>query len=282
MKKKIKCFFIFLGAVYSTFSLAQIEEVAQPGNRPDSIFLLNGLDTQVLIKADSSLLKNNISSDSLSDSSNQSNRISSSLQKAIDAIDEKIPGLNRNDDSSDTSNKDLQKNQEAETNPKENSTGPSFYQVELAKGPPVKAFIERFEGHFLTPIIAPDIRGQQLELVEMMQKPLLLIFCSFLKGADETLIAQFSEWKYKLNKEILIVFLADETKDELNQLFPNLANNVHLIGDCRLLSEAVYAKEIGNPRLFYVDPFGTIRKVFQPHDFHQIDQLFHSLDLLMQ
>ena len=207
LKKKIKLFFIFLGAVYSTFSLAQIEEATQPGNRPDSIFLLNGLDTQVLIKADSSLLKNDTSSDSLSDSSNQSNSLSSSLQKAIDAIDEKIPGLNLKADSSDTSNKDSQMNQE--TNLKENSTGPSFYQVELAKGPPVEAFIGRFEGHFLTPIIAPDIRGQQLELVEMMQKPLLLIFCSFLKGAEETLIAQFSEWKNKLNKEILIVFLAD-------------------------------------------------------------------------
>lgn len=158
----------------------------------------------------------------------------------------------------------------------------SFFLIEEEEfSPPVEAMIRQFEGGPVTPIMAQDIFGTMHEINEYQGKKTCLIFCNFKEEKNKALIASFNRWQQSQTKSFKIIFLVDEPKEELSFLTKENLGHIAVIPNCRMLSEAVYGVEIGNPRLFFVDESGNIQKVYSSKSFNSHARLFQSLDLLL-
>lgn len=146
----------------------------------------------------------------------------------------------------------------AQTNEKQD-----HYLVEFEKfTPPTKDLIKSFENFPAEAFLAPDINGNEHFSGNYKGKYLILWFWSI---QDEVSLQQLSllndladNHKSKLN----IISFAEEEKSDVLDFAKTTPVSFPIIFKSKVFGDFAYGGDLGNGRIFVIDDFGIIKKVY--------------------
>lgn len=135
----------------------------------------------------------------------------------------------------------------------------SFFKVEFdAFSPPTKDMIMSFEGEEPMPFLANDIDGTEHFLKNYKGK---VVFVYFWNGECPSCLGQIASLNL-LHKEesdrLQIISFADENKAEASFLAETHGIEFPVLTNWRMLGEAAYGIELGDPRLFALNQDGVV------------------------
>jgi peroxiredoxin len=150
-------------------------------------------------------------------------------------------------------------------------TDSGHYLVEFEKfTPPVKDMIRSFEGFPATPFMANDMDNEERFLSDFQGKVSVLFFWNTKNAEAVSLFYDLNRLQKEIGeKKLAVIGMADDTRAEMDDFLVTNPANFIIIPNTRMLSEAVYAVELGYPRLFVIDSYGLIRCVIPGEYFSQ-------------
>lgn len=127
--------------------------------------------------------------------------------------------------------------------------------------PPIQAMIRQFEGFPCTPIQARDIDSIKHEVGGYRGKLTILFFWNTKSSTSLELIPSLNALLEKHSTKVKVLSFADELKSELRDFRLTQTIDFPIIPNSKMLGDAVYATELGYPRIFVLDEFGIIQLV---------------------
>ena len=143
----------------------------------------------------------------------------------------------------------------------------NFFLVELEpRSPEVEDLVQSFEGTSVVPIMAADLSGNQVSVLDQRDKVVLLWFWKL----DCDLCIQKIPILNQLQDEfpnLKIISYTANSKAEM-QTFAETTNiNFTVIPNAKMIAEGPYSGELGYPKMFFVDKKQIINWVFPSKDF---------------
>ncbi len=142
-----------------------------------------------------------------------------------------------------------------------------FFLVELEpRTPEVEDLVQSFEGTSVVPIMASDLDGNQVSVLDQRDKVVLLWFW---KLECEMCIQKISVLN-RLQQEfpnLKIISYAANTKAEMQTFAEQTALHFTVIPNAGMIAEGPYSGELGYPKMFFVDKQQIIKWVFPSKDF---------------
>ena len=133
----------------------------------------------------------------------------------------------------------------------------------LAQTAEQKAIIATYEGFPPMPFEAPDLNKQTHFLPDYKDQVVLLSFWNTETAACLQQIPVLNNlYQTYHDQGLVIIGFADETTDQLQTFLQAQSIDYPVIPNSKGLGEMAFAGELGYPRLFLIDKFGVIKRVF--------------------
>ena len=142
-----------------------------------------------------------------------------------------------------------------------------FFLVELEpRTPEVEDLVQSFEGTSVVPIMASDLDGNQVSVLDQRDKVVLLWFWKL----ECDLCIQKIPVLNQLQEEfpnLKIISYTNNSKAEMQAFAATTDINFSVIPNAEMISEGPYSGELGYPKMFFVDQKQIIKWVFPSKDF---------------
>ena len=142
-----------------------------------------------------------------------------------------------------------------------------YYLVEEEPfNPPDSAIIQDLMGKAAMAFMANDMDHKEQYLGNHLGQLTLLWFWKTTDSLCINLLPQFNELLQDLPDHFTFISLADENRTALDLFLNEHEVYFPIIPNASILGEAAYAKDLGYPRLFFIDKLGKIERIL-PEDF---------------
>ena len=136
------------------------------------------------------------------------------------------------------------------------------FLVEFEKfEPAVQDVIKSLEGAQAMPFLAPDINGVETFLGDFKGQIVFIYFFNKSNLITAQHVASLNLLQSELAGKLKIISIGEGTKEEIKDYALAQGIEFSVLYKGRLLGEAAYGIELGNPRLFVVDKNGKISHV---------------------
>lgn len=147
--------------------------------------------------------------------------------------------------------------------------------------PPTKDMIASYEGFPATPFMAKNLKGEELYIGDFKGSDLVMLFWRI---DDENCLEHLDEIKrlvstYESSLEVVSFIDADRVK--AMKFARDNDINFDIIPNSSMFGEAVYANELGYPRIFMVNENGVIKKVVPQEAFDTAKDSYEMLKELV-
>jgi AhpC/TSA family len=150
-----------------------------------------------------------------------------------------------------------------------------YFKVEFdAFTPPVNDIISSVEGKPANNFMMKDLNGTDVTLSNYLGKKVILWF-----------------WEEDNTSQLLNLFMNASVKQHSNGSYLALYNNAQnllpagskdhafvILPNAAFLGEAVYDKELGTPRIYFIDETGVVKKVLPPVYIENIENVGRLID----
>ncbi len=155
------------------------------------------------------------------------------------------------------------------------------FLVELEnRSPDVQSLVKSYEGFPSIPFMANDMNGDEVSLMAMKGKTVILWFWNMQcpKCVDQMPALNNLHNKYREN--LSIVSLADDSRETLSDF--SIEHNIQfpVIPNSRTLSDGPYGGDLGYPKLFIIDAFGVVKWVIPEAEMKSNFDIFNFLETL--
>lgn len=142
------------------------------------------------------------------------------------------------------------------------------FLVELEKRTPtVEALVNGYEGFPSIPFQANDIKGNQINLMDLKGKTVFLFFWNLDNANSLAQIDALNLMQSRYRDRLQIVSLANDNKESLINYIKTKPIDFPIIPNSKTLSDGPYGGDLGFPKLFIIDEFGVIKWVFPESSF---------------
>jgi len=142
-----------------------------------------------------------------------------------------------------------------------------YFLVELEpRSPEVEDLVQSFENTSVVPIMAADLEGNQVSVLDQRDKVVLLWFWKL----DCDLCIQKIPILNQLEQDfpnLKIISYTANSKEEMQNFAATMDLNFTVIPNAKMISEGPYSGELGYPKMFFVDKKQIIKWVFPSKDF---------------
>ena len=143
----------------------------------------------------------------------------------------------------------------------------NFFLVELEpRTPEVEDLVQSFEGTSVVPIMAADLSGNQVSVLDQRDKVVLLWFWKLECDLCIQKIPVLNQLQDEFPNLKIISYTAN-TKEEMLAFAEHTPLNFSVIPNASMIAEGPYSGELGYPKMFFVDKKQIIRWVFPSKDF---------------
>lgn len=154
----------------------------------------------------------------------------------------------------------------------------SNFLVEFEKfEPAVKDVIKSLEGATAMPFLAPDINGVETFLGDYKGQIVFIYFFNRANPITVQHVASLNLLQSELTGKLKIISIGEGTKEEMKDFALAQGIEYSVLYKGRLLGEAAYGMELGNPRLFVVDKNGKISHVIPEAGFSDPNNTYLKL-----
>jgi len=143
----------------------------------------------------------------------------------------------------------------------------NHFLVELEpRSPEVEDLIQSYEGTPVVPIMASNLKGEQVGVLDQKGKIVILWFWSL---NCQTCLEKIPTLNKLQNDfpNLKIISYTDGTKEEMQAFAANNQLDFEVIPNAGMIAEGPYSGELGYPKMFVVDQKQIIRWVFPSKDF---------------
>lgn len=142
-----------------------------------------------------------------------------------------------------------------------------YFLVEFEpRSPEVEDLIQSYENTPVVPIMASNLEGNQVGVLDQKGKTIILWFWNLNCERCLTEIPTLN----KLQKELpnlKIISYSDNSKEEMLAFGANNTIDFEVIPNSEMISQGPYSGELGYPKMFFVDQKQIIKWVFPGKDF---------------
>lgn len=143
----------------------------------------------------------------------------------------------------------------------------NFFLVELEpRTPEVEDLVQSFEGTSVVPIMAADLSGNQVSVLDQRDKVVLLWFWKLECDMCIQKIPILNQLQDEFPNLKIISYTAN-TKEEMQSFAEHTPLNFTVIPNAGMIAEGPYSGELGYPKMFFVDKKQIIKWVFPSKDF---------------
>lgn len=142
-----------------------------------------------------------------------------------------------------------------------------FFLVELEmRTPEVEDMVKAFEGTSVVPIMAADLDGNQVSVLDQRDKVVLLWFWKL--DCDECIqkIPILNQIQQEF-PNLKIISYASDSKADVQAFAQTMDINFTVIPNALMIAEGPYSGDLGYPKMFFVDKKQIIKWVFPAKDF---------------
>ena len=137
------------------------------------------------------------------------------------------------------------------------------YLVEFEKfTPPTKELIKSFENFPAEPFLAPDVNGVEHFSGNYKGKHLILWFWSIEDEVSLQQLTLLNELASQHKNELNIISFAEEEKPDVLTFTQNNLVSFPVIFKSKVFGDFAYGGDLGNGRIFVIDDFGIVKKVY--------------------
>lgn len=142
-----------------------------------------------------------------------------------------------------------------------------FFLVELEpRTPEVEDLVQSFEGTAVVPIMASDLNGAQVSVLDQREKVVLLWFWKLDCDICLQKIPVLNQLQNE-NPNLKIISYTANSKAEMQSFVEQTQVDFTVIPNAEMIAEGPYSGELGYPKMFFVDNKQIIRWVFPSKDF---------------
>jgi len=147
------------------------------------------------------------------------------------------------------------------------ATAQDHFLVELEpRTPEVEDLVQSFEGTSVVPIMASDLEGNQVSVLDQRDKVVLLWFWKLDCDMCIQKIPVLNQLQAE-NPNLKIISYSANTKAEMQSFAEQTQVDFTVIPNAKMIAEGPYSGELGYPKMFFVDQKQIIRWVFPSKDF---------------
>ena len=155
------------------------------------------------------------------------------------------------------------------------------FLVEFEKfTPPTKALIKSFEGHIAEPFLANDVNGNEHYLADYKGKNVILWFWSTENTVAIEQVGTMTLLQQR-NKNLKVIGFAKEPKAKVIEYLRQNPMEIDVIPNGEIFGQMAYGAGLGNPRMFIIDEFGTIKAALPVEAFADNSKLLISLESIL-
>ena len=141
----------------------------------------------------------------------------------------------------------------------------THYKVEQKFEPAQQDIINNFVGKKATPFIASDMEYLERYLTDYKAQACVIYFWNLESPASLELLPVLNDINQLLaDKSASIIGMADDPRAEIEQYLTSNPIQFANIPNAEMLSEAMYAAELGYPRVFILDEYQIVRHIITP------------------
>ena len=143
----------------------------------------------------------------------------------------------------------------------------NHFLVELEpRTPEVEDLVQSFEGTAVVPIMASDLSGNQVSVLDQRNKVVLLWFWKLECDLCIEKIPVLNQLQAE-NPNLKIISYTANSKAEMQSFAEQTQVDFTVIPNASMIAEGPYSGELGYPKMFFVDQKQIIRWVFPSKDF---------------
>lgn len=160
---------------------------------------------------------------------------------------------------------------------------PRHFLVELeVRTPGEQDMVRAFEGFPSIPFQANDIKGNQIDLMGLKGKTVIMYFWEINNSTSTAQMDALNLLQSRYRDDIQIVSFAYDGKTELIDYIKSVPLDFPIIPNSKTLAEGPYGSELGTPKIFIIDEFGVIKWVFPESAFgHSAFDTYKVLETLV-
>ena len=143
----------------------------------------------------------------------------------------------------------------------------NYFLVELEpRTPEVEDLVQSFEGTAVVPIMASDLNGAQVSVLDQRDKVVILWFWKLDCNLCLEKIGVLNQLQSE-NPNLKIISYTPNSKEEMKAFAEQTQIDFTVIPNAKMIAEGPYSGELGYPKMFFVDKKQIIRWVFPSKDF---------------
>lgn len=156
------------------------------------------------------------------------------------------------------------------------------FLVELEdRSPDAKALVQGFEGYPSIPFMANDYMGNEISIMDMKGKPVILWFWKLDCPKCMDQLPEINRLHTKYKDEVHFVSFSEDDKNSLKDYSASNDIGFPIIANAKTLSEGPYGAELGYPKIFIIDEFGITKWVIPEMEMKNNFDVYNFLETLI-
>jgi len=137
------------------------------------------------------------------------------------------------------------------------------FLVEMeVRTPSEQDMVKSFEGFPSIPFQANDIKDQQVDLMSLKGKTVIMYFWELNNSLSLEQMDALNLLQSRYRENLQIVSFANDAKPALIEYIKQTPIDFPIVPNSKTLSDGPYGSELGCPKIFIIDEFGVVKWVF--------------------